>query len=587
MRWQTTAVLAVILIALGAFYYVYEIRLGPDREKATTQKGRLFTAEPRDVNEVEIKRSTDVVRLAREGEGWRMLEPVKTRGDRGTIDETVTTIVMAKMDREIASAPASLTDFGLEKPAAEVTLQLKDGKQLALLLGAKNPTGVWVYAKEKDRPPVVVVPETVLRDATRPLADFRDKNVLTFDRSAVTAAEIVTRDETLALESADGKWKLARPVALAADTDLVREFLDKLGGARVKEFVAESPPSLQPFGLDRPFQVAIHTGRDKERSTKSLLLGRLDQTKKGVYAMRPGEPSVLLLPEELWTALPKNVAVLRDKTVVEFDRDKVTRVELESPKGQVTVARENNRWTITAPEALRADQVEVGALLRKARELKALAFLSEDAAAIARYLAKPEVRMTVTEEGGSAKTLLLAVSPERRGGQPTAYAAVAGRGPVVLVEGTALADVGRSLLELRDHTLIADVEPKDVKRVAVRSGGQRVVLERQSESEWRMLEPTKGAARGTKVDDILYMVRALKWKEIVAPGGGEPARYGLDAPTLEVTLVRADGTEVATLLVGKREGDRAYVRTKVSPTVFAVEASQLGEAPKVPDDFKG
>ena len=31
MRWQTTAVLAAILIALGAFYYVYEVRLGPER----------------------------------------------------------------------------------------------------------------------------------------------------------------------------------------------------------------------------------------------------------------------------------------------------------------------------------------------------------------------------------------------------------------------------------------------------------------------------------------------------------------------------------------------------------------------------
>jgi len=26
MRWQTTAVLAVLLLALGGFYYVYEVR---------------------------------------------------------------------------------------------------------------------------------------------------------------------------------------------------------------------------------------------------------------------------------------------------------------------------------------------------------------------------------------------------------------------------------------------------------------------------------------------------------------------------------------------------------------------------------
>jgi len=33
MRWQTTAILAAVLIALGAFYYVYELRLGPERER--------------------------------------------------------------------------------------------------------------------------------------------------------------------------------------------------------------------------------------------------------------------------------------------------------------------------------------------------------------------------------------------------------------------------------------------------------------------------------------------------------------------------------------------------------------------------
>ena len=56
MRWQTTAALAVILLLLGAFYYVYEIRLGPEREKAEARKGRVFSAEAGNVTEVEMKR---------------------------------------------------------------------------------------------------------------------------------------------------------------------------------------------------------------------------------------------------------------------------------------------------------------------------------------------------------------------------------------------------------------------------------------------------------------------------------------------------------------------------------------------------
>src|SRR5262249_39687086 len=127
MRWQTTVLLAIILIAVGTFYYVYEVRQGPDREKAEGRKGRVFTAEPADVTEVQLKRPAETVTLKREGTGWQMQTPLKTGADRAATDETVTSVVTAKMDREIAATPASLADFGLDKPAAEVKLTLKDG----------------------------------------------------------------------------------------------------------------------------------------------------------------------------------------------------------------------------------------------------------------------------------------------------------------------------------------------------------------------------------------------------------------------------------------------------------------------------
>lgn len=585
MRWQSTAALAVLLVALTVFYYVYEIRLGPEREKEAGRKGRIFTVEPADVSEVQLRRPDDAARLKREGDGWQMLDPVKARGDHGPIEDALTTIVTAKMDREIASAPASLAEFGLDKPAAEVVLTLKDGKQLALALGAKTPTGVWVYARERGKPAVFVVSESVLRDATRPTADFRDKTILAFDRAAVNGVEILTRDETLVVEATDRAWKLTRPVALPADADTVTDFLDKLGAAKVKAFVAEAPRSLAPFGLERPIRLAIHTGRDKERATKSLLLGRFDGDKKGVYAMRPGESSVLLLPEDVWTALPKNVAVLRNKVVVEFDRDRLTRLDVESRSGKVTLVREKDRWRITAPEALPADQVEVGAVLAKLRDLRAQAFLADDASGIPRYLARPEVRVTLTVEGTAAPTtVLLASSPERRGGQASAYAAVAGRGPVVLVEAKALGEIGRSVTELRDRTLLVGLEPKDVKRIQVKGGGKSAVVERAGESEWRVVEPTKGPAKTAKVEDLLYALRALKWKE--APPGGEPARYGLDAPSLEVTLFKGDGSVIATVLVGQRETERAWVKLAAAPAVYAVDVKQLGDLPKSPDDLR-
>jgi hypothetical protein len=587
MRWQTTAALAVLLILVGVFYYVWEVRLAPEREKVAARKDRVLSVEPADVKELVLRRGPETVRLRREGDGWEMLEPVKGRADRGSVDETVTSLATAKMDREIAEKPEALGEFGLEQPAAEATLINKDGKDVTLLLGAKSPTGVWVYAQERGRPNVFVLSDGVFRDVTRPVAEFRNKTILTFDRKDVSGLEVALPGETLTVErTGDTQWKLTAPRELRADGDALSDFFDKLGGGRIKEFVADAPPSLEPYGLTRPVRVTIHVGKDKDRSTKTLLLGRVDHKKKGVYGQRPGESTVLLLPEEVWTALPKATAALRDKTVLDFERDQVIGLDVESPRGAVTLSRKGDRWTITKPQALPADQVEAGAVLMGLKNLRARAFLSEDATGIPRYLERPQVRANLSFKEGAPLTVLLAPAPEKRDGRAMAYAAIAGRGPVVLVEASALADIGRSLTDLRDRMLISALDPKQVKRIQIRREGGAALLERKGETEWRFLEGGKGDAKGTKVEDILYALRGLKWKEIAAPTAGDLAKFGLEPAASEIGLYRADGTALATVLIGKVEGDHLYVKTGAAPTVYAIDAKLL-QLPKIPDDLQG
>ena len=51
--------------------------------------------------------------------------------------------------------------------------------------------------------------------------------------------------------------------------------------------------------------------------------------------------------------------------------------------------------------------------------------------------------------------------------------------------------------------------------------------------------------------------------------------------------MKAAGAELATVLVGKRDGERTWVKLKAAPAIYAIDAKQIGEPPKVPDDFKG
>ncbi len=579
MRWQTTVIVAVLLALVGGFY-VYDIGyLGPAREKAEREKNRVWTLEPKDVEEVVFKRPQDAVRLKRAGEGWQMLEPVAAAGARGTADDAVANVVNAKMEREIEARPGALAQFGLDKPAVEIALKVKGkAEPLRLGLGSKSPTGAWVYAKKADAPAVFLLPEMLLTDATKPASDFRDRTVLAFDRSDVTAMEIATPEETIELERTEPRaWRITKPLALPADAVVVSAFFEKLQFSRVKDFVAEGPPSLGPYGLDRPVRVQLVVGKGGERSTRSLLFGRVDREKKGVYAMRSGERSVLLLEEALWTQLPKNVGVLRDKTVVAFDREKLARLDIESPKGKVSLVRQGDGWRMAAPEALPGDTSVISGLLFQLAEMKAQAFLPGG-----RFT--PTVKVSLWEgEAKAPKVLTLAPSRETRGGKPSAYAELDGHGPV-LVEGRLVAELSRSAMDLRDHMVLSGIDPKAVKRIRVRREGRTAVIERTGETSWKMVEPKAGAAKDARVEDLLLTMIVLRWNDIVADGG-DAKKYGFDAPSLEVTLFKADGAELATVTVGRREGGQAWVRAR--GTAYTVDTTRLGAPPKVPDDLQG
>ncbi len=589
MSGKTLVVLALLVAGLGGFFYYDTYWLEPAREKKDSVKGRLWEVEPKDVESLTVKRKGETVRIRRTDTGWELLEPVKTRADRGAVDGIVTTLVTARVDREVAATPGKLDEFGLAPPEIEVTLEVKGRAPLALLVGAKSPTGAWLFAKESGKPAVVALSEVVARDLAKPVTELRDRTVLAFDRKGVGQVDLQLSGEALTLESAEaGKWRLTKPRVLPADPDVVADFLEKLDGAKAKEFVEDAPRSLAPYGLDHPTTVTLWIGKDKERASRSLLFGREDKGKKGVYVMRSGEPGVMLVGEELWAAVPKTMGVLRDKVVLAYQYDKVSRVELAGPRGPLTLERDGIGWKITAPEALKADTGAVNGVLWRIRDLRASGFLAEDAAAIPRLLPKPEVTVRLWEEGAKEpQVLLLAASRETRGGQPAALAAVEGRGPVVLVDGKVLDDLARGADDLRDKSLLPAFEMSDVKRARVVSGGAPLVVERKGESDWQVVEPKRGGTKERRVADLLLSLKALRWKSIVSPKGDDVARFGLDKPELEVTLLKADGGEIAGLLVGKSEGPQTYVKLKTSPTVYAVDSRLIRDLQKAPGEIPG
>src|SRR5262249_40151587 len=171
---------------------------------------------------------------------------------------------------------------------------------LTLMVGAKSPTGAWVYAKEGAKPAVVTLSEVTARDAARPASDFRDKTIIAFDKKAVTGLDVEVQGDRFSVAADEsGGWQITKPSVDRADRGMISALLDKLESAKVKEFGADGAPLAQ-YGLDKPARVTVWTGNDKDRSSKGLLFGKTDPAKQGIYVMRDSDTSVMLAPEEVW-----------------------------------------------------------------------------------------------------------------------------------------------------------------------------------------------------------------------------------------------------------------------------------------------
>ena len=91
---------------------------------------------------------------------------------------------------------------------------------------------------------------------------------------------------------------------------------------------------------------------------------------------------------------------------------------------------------------------------------------------------------------------------------------------------------------------------------------------------WQIEEPIVLKADAKVVDDILFGVDSLKAVEFVAEQPKSLSRYGLDAPSLQVSFFTPD-TEPAVLMLGKIKDDNLYAKAGNAERVLLVKSDLL------------
>ncbi len=415
---KTTLIVLAIALALAGYLYFYELPHGRGRDATKEESVAAFSFAADDVTGIVLERAGTTVRMEKQGSTWVITAPVETRADQSVASGLASSAAGARVQRWLEADAERRKQFGLDPPAVTLRLRLTSGAEHTLQLGARDFSGLSVYALVDQHNQVALLPSAVLLSADKPLDELRDRSVLAFNSWEVKRAELRTPRARFRLERRDDGWFLTAPRELRADENTVRDLLDAVAFARLTTLVAESVEQPARYGLDRPqYELRIHTEKGEERT---LLVGRRTERTRGTqqpahyYARDVARSMLFTVGEELVRELNRSLADLRSKRIAHFDRAQLRRIELRNQHlTLVAETTDGEQWRVREPAEKKDQPVQVSRILSTLEFTRAEAVLDAPPAAVVRQLQKPAVEITLSSADGN--TLHFAVSAVRDG----------------------------------------------------------------------------------------------------------------------------------------------------------------------------
>ena len=265
---------------------------------ATLGRGKLDVADrtllkfdPSQLVTVQRKMGKDEFELA-SGTGWDVLKPTKFKADSLTVDDLADALGKLRANRVADLEGKDLKPFGLDNPAAEVTLTvgLEKPQAYKLKIGGTTPEGDR-FIRVGDAGPVKVLGAAIANRLLAEPVKFKDKTLVKFVDADVL--KHTRGDRAATFTKLDGTWKMTAPITTEAEQTSLDDLVSLAARLRADEIVAEKPADLKPFGLEAPIaKLQFLAG---EKPVLALLIGKYHTDGKRAYAkLEQGDVVALL-----------------------------------------------------------------------------------------------------------------------------------------------------------------------------------------------------------------------------------------------------------------------------------------------------
>lgn len=383
--------------------------------------------------------------------------------------------------------------------------------------------------------------------------------LLTIPEDQLSQIEIKRKDgKSLTLKKSD-KWQITAPETLPVDSDAVSGLVSTAGSLSAEKVIEKNNTDWSSYGLQTPVLEVKLTKKDGK--TQTLQFGDDTATGGGVYARLDGGPQLYSVASFGKTSFDKTAQDLRDKRLVIFDSDKLTRVELNA-KGQSVEFGKNQQgeWQIVKPKPYRADNFAVEELVRKIKDAKMDVTVSEEDAKKAAGSFASGTKVAVARVTDAAGTHEMEV---RRQGED------------YFAKGPAIAGVHKVAKELGEGLDKATEDFRNKKLFEFGFNDPTKVEVKGSDGQWKAYQKkdTKWFLGSQEMDAVSVQSVIDRLREMTATGFADS---GFTTPVLEIRVTAKDGKLVDHLQFSKGAADYFAVRLN-EPSVYRLTAATVDD----------
>jgi hypothetical protein len=406
-------------------------------------------------------------------------------------------------------------------------------------------------------------------EAAKPVTDTSTK-ILSIPEDQIKEITLkkTGAEATVLQKGNDGKWQLTAPKPLSADQDAAKSLVSTLSSLNADKVVEDKASDLSPYGLNAP--TLDVTVLKKDGKSQDVLVGEDTPTSDGTYAKLAGNPRVYTIASYVKTSLDKTPNDLRDKRLLTFDQDKLTRVDLQPAKGETIEFGKNNQndWQILKPKPLRADGSQVEELIRKLKDAKMDSTISDEDAkkAVAAYASGTKVAVATVADANGTEQLEVRVA-----GKDTAktyYAKSSAVDGIYKVTADLGDGLNKNVDDFRNKKLF-DFGWTDPNKVEI----GKVTFEKTGE-KWMSGAKQMDSA---SVQNVVDKLRDLTATKFLDSGGG--------TPVLDITVSSNNGKRVEKVSITK-QGDTYFAKRENESSIYQLDSKAVEDLQKAANEVK-